>query len=175
MAWATNPGVSSVFFYLERWTTDGLPFDGSNGWRSNIEYWIRIDTNNDGGYFGDEDRLITIVYKPQAGDSKVDVEVRSPDGKKKYADYEGDWGDSRPEGGLRVELGVAFSDLGISVGQTIRFYAVSIDHNRECDRIPNSGDIQWSPIPVLGYGLLGVATAVAIFVAWRREGKRVWK
>ena len=41
-----------------------------------------------------------------------------------------------------------------------------VESNQD-DRLPDSGDIQWSPASILGYALLGMLLGVTAIVFWR--------
>lgn len=116
-----------------------------------------------------------------------------------------DWGESLDEGAARVEFGVSFKVLGIGIGQTIRMYAASFasqsggsqsfgeegaveeeseavadlqDHQHlpwPDDRIPDSGDVQWSPVSILGYSILGVVMVGGIVSLWYFKGRHTWR
>jgi hypothetical protein len=43
------------------------------------------------------------------------------------------------------------------------------------DRIPDSGDVQWSPVPVLGYPLLAAVTVGGILGIWYFKGRHAWR
>lgn len=68
------------------------------------------------------------------------------------------WNGVPPKAGSQCEFNVSMDDLGMYPGQPIRMYAESIV--LPADRVPDHGDIQWSPIPIMPVWALG-----AIFVA----------
>jgi hypothetical protein len=43
------------------------------------------------------------------------------------------------------------------------------------DRIPDGGDVQWSPVPVLGYPLLAIVVVGGIFGIWYFKGRHAWR
>ncbi|MGQ9668248.1 MAG: hypothetical protein ACUVWB_13135, partial [Anaerolineae bacterium] len=114
-------------------------------------------------------------YSPNNNDSDVRVQVRTPAGSV-INSYGGDWGESRAEGGRRAEIMVSFSDLGIDVGQTVSMVAGAAQSGNlpNVDLAPDSGSITWSPIPVLGWPLLGLLMAAFIALTWYRKGRFVW-
>lgn len=162
--WATQPGVSAIYLMFER--------DSANG---PVYFFLLVDTNNNGSYNDDVDRWVFVYYSPRPNASEVSVQVRTPVGSV-INSYSGDWGESRDEGARRAELMVTFSDLGIDVGQTISMVAGAAQSGNlsNVDRAPDSGSITWSPIPVLGWPLLGLLVAAFIAVTWYRRGRYVW-
>ena len=38
LRWGVNPGESNLYFFIERYTKDGLEFDGSNGQTASVSY-----------------------------------------------------------------------------------------------------------------------------------------
>lgn len=162
--WATQPGVSIIYFMFERNTANGP-----------VYFTVLIDTNNNGSYNDSVDRWIFTFYSPTPNASEVSVQVRTPSGTV-INSYGGDWGESRAEGGRRAEFMVTFADLGIDVGQTISMYAGTAQNNNlpNLDVAPDSGSITWSPIPVLGWPLLGLLMAAFIGWTWYRRGRFVW-
>ncbi|MGC8826710.1 MAG: hypothetical protein ACP5TV_06880 [Anaerolineae bacterium] len=164
VCWATQPGVSIIYFMFER--------DSANG---PVYFTLLVDANNNGGYHDDVDRWVFAFYSPTSRDSEVSVQVRTPGGTVLNS-YGGDWGESRAEGGRRAEAMVSFADLGIDVGQTISMIAGAAQNNNlpNIDTAPDSGSITWSPIPVLGWPLLGLMVAGFIAWTWYRRGRYVW-
>lgn len=179
--WANNIDEEINFHMLERYTTDGQPFDGSNAQNFPVRYIVYIDTNNNGNYSESGDRRAVVTYVPINNSSFVNVKIYPGDSFHKIANSGwNDWGDSRSEGGLRVEFPLDWNDLDIQFGGVIRMYAVSFNgfsfSPQVKDRVPDgNADIQWSPASVLGPWLLGAASVVGIAVIWfisRR--RRLW-
>lgn len=165
-SWADNAGDSNTYFMVERRSSTSATW-----------YWLYIDTNNNGNFGESVDRLVKASYNP-ATTSDVDIYVYNGTGGSISTLSNQDWGQSDGEGGAKVEFRVSFSDLGISVGQTIRMYVES--HSTQTnttvqDRAPDSGDIQWSPVDILGYPLLGMAVIIVALLIWRCEGRLQWK
>ena len=57
--------------------------------------------------------------------------------------------------------------------------AVNVDNNSSritlpADRIPDKGDIQWSPVPLLGYPLLIVVVVSGVILIWYFKGRHLW-
>ncbi|MGQ9458038.1 MAG: 6-pyruvoyl-tetrahydropterin synthase-related protein [Anaerolineae bacterium] len=147
-SWGTNPGDSTAYFFFQR-AQEHEP--------RGVLYLLWVDTDNNGQYGEPQDRLVTVLYRPRNGNSVVLVVVLTGAGQVVNS-YEGDWGDSREEGGTRCEIGVSFADLGIGAGQAIRMFLQSApggQGNLISDRAPDAGDIQWSPVDALGHVLLG--------------------
>lgn len=179
--WANNIDEEINFHMLERHTTDGQPFNGSNGQTKKVEYIVYIDTNNNGNFLESADRRAVVSYHPKKNDSKVRVKIYPGDSKSKITDTGwNDWGDSREEGGLRVEFALDWNDLGIQFGGVIRMYAVAFKGGLSSpdveDRVPDgTADIQWSPASVLGPWLLGAASVAGIAVIWfLSRRRRLW-
>ncbi len=179
--WANNIDEEINFHMLERHTTDGQPYDGSNGQTGPVRYMVHVDTNNNGDFFEGDDRVIVVTYVPTSNSSLVNVKVYHGNSLIKISDSGwNDWGDSRNEGGLRVEFALDWTDLGIQFGGVIRMYAVSFGGLAIfpfiADRVPDgTADIQWSPASVLGPWLLGAASVAGIAIIWfisRR--RRLW-
>ena len=179
--WANNVDQEINFHMIKRHTTDGLPFDGTNGQKKAVKYILFVDVNNDGDYTDDADRLVEVRYHPKATEGKTRVKVRSPTSKRVISDLGNqDWGETVGEGGLRVEFAVDWDDLGFNFGGAIRFYAISFEGGRKSpkikDRIPDgAGDIQWSPASIFGPLMLTILFGVGVAAIWWFRGRRVWR
>ena len=161
MKWGVNPHEPFVYFLVERYTTDGLPFDETNGQAPSVRYRLQISKADIEAEDG-ESPTVTVTYLPKKNRSRVRVDIDDggeddeddwddeddEDGEDDEDDRDeddeddalGDWGDSREEGGLRVEFRVPFDALGVGRGDTIRF---SVE-TRPNDRLPDSGTIEWT-------------------------------
>jgi len=149
----TNPDDSNLYFMAGRWGGGAQP----------LRLRLKIDTDNNRVFTEPQDRILDIRYQPSKEASQVDVEMLDGNGLfLAPVIYSADWGDSANEGGLRVEWGIAFAQLGISPQQAIRMVLESADGNDFSDQIPNSGDIQWSPASALGIPLLAVLLIAGI-------------
>ncbi|MCH8102897.1 MAG: LPXTG cell wall anchor domain-containing protein [Chloroflexi bacterium] len=172
--WANDVNGTTVFWQVERYGSDGLPFgelDLTNEQTKKVKYTVFIDANNNGDFDDNIDRHVRVSYDPGPSDSKVTVDVRPAQG----GNWENiaknqDYGDSEGEGGHRVEFAVSWSDLGISFGQPIRMI---VESDRD-DRLPNTGDIQWSPASILGLPVLIVLFLAGVIVIWWFKGRHVW-
>lgn len=179
--WANNIDEEINYHMLERHTTDRLPYDGTNGQNGLVRYLVYIDTNNNGDYSEGEDRRVIVTYVPTPSRSLVNVKIYPGDSFSKISNSGwNDWGDSRNDGGLRVEFPLDWDDLDIQFGGVIRMYAVSFDGLGPFpiirDRVPDgNADIQWSPASVLGPWLLGAAGIFGIFAIWYiSRRRRLW-
>lgn len=184
--WANNRDVEVNFWMIERHVNSPHPNydeedeedeDDDNAWRSwadehgfsadthghQVKYTIYIDMDNDGDFSETDDRRVMVDYLPSIGDSSVQVRVKAGHGGHTIFFDSGDWGESIAEGGRRVELEVPFEHLGLTGGQVIRMYVES----EWDDRLPDSGDIQWSPASVLGYAVLAILLGASAIVFWR--------
>lgn len=176
--WGTNPGVSTLYFMVQRDYPGGLG-------NQPVYYRIFINTDCDGSYTETSDRYLIISYDPTPSAGPTTVEVFPGNGGSRIAIYAGNWGDPRgdpPTGGTRTEFGVPFSDLGINPNQQICFYLGSYQNYTDArdgddpnDRVPASGDINDNPVPALGYPLLALVVIGAIIVVWRRRGRSSWR
>ena len=164
--WADNEGGSYLYWRVDRITAN-----------KGVTYIVYVDTNNNGVFTENVDREVVVDYDPQPSSSVVDVTVR-------FADTDGtisqllnqDWGEDDAEAGRFVEFRASFADLGIVANQTIRFYLESFNLKKTNlqDRAPDAGDIQYSPVNILGYPLLGALVALGTLLIWRFRGRCAW-
>lgn len=84
--------------------------------------------------------------------------------------FPANWGGALPRGGTQCEFYATMNDLGMYPAQPIRMYAESVV--LPPDRVPNNGDIQWSPIPIMPTWALAAlfvaGLAAAIIIIKRR-------
>ena len=159
---ATNPGVSTLFFMLER-----LPSD------QQIIIWQSFDMNNNGIFNEPTDRLVKVTYDPKNNNSKVDVTVYT--GTNQFIAQIAnnvDYGESEREGGEKVEWVVPMGLLGMTPGQTINIGLTVDPEENENGAISDVLDtpVQWSPASALGWGLLGaILLAAVIWMARLRQ------
>lgn len=177
--WANNIDGEVNYQMIERRTTDEKPFDGSNGQSKSSNYILYVDTNNDGDVTDSDDRHVQVTYSPKNHTGKVRVKVYSATSSTKISDTGWkDTGESRTEGGLRFEFAVDWDDLGIDFGEVIRMHLIEYEGSKNNpdvdDRLPNTGDIQWSPASILGPWLLAGAMILGILVIWQLKGRRLW-
>ena len=155
----TNPGGATLYFMAERW-------GGGDQW---VYYDLLLDTNQD-GY---AEWIVEVYYDPRRNNSRVDVVLYDGYGNwVQTIDTNVDWGESRREGGFKVEWGVPIDVLGITPGQTIDMQLWS--------RIWNTSYISdwsqivtWSPANALGIGLLAILllSGVLWFTYLKRKQK----
>ncbi len=170
--WANNGRAEVNYWMIERYPVgdekEDNEEDGDGRQPKKVKYTIYIDTDNNGIFTEEEDRRVMVDYKPRNNSSDVRVRVKRGSGGMTVSSTKGDWGESGAEGGQRVEFQVSWDDLGITRGDVIRMYAES---NRN-DRIPDSGDIQWSSATVLGYWILGILLTGSALTFWYIRGTR---
>jgi len=176
--WANNLNEEINYHMIKRHTTDGAPFDGDNGQDDAGRFILFIDGNDNGVFTDSNDRYVEIRHEPENG-GRVKVKVRMADNNSVISDSGwNDWGETEGEGGLRLEFALDWEDLGIDLGDVIRMYLISykskVGDPDEKDRLPDSGDIQWSPASILGPVMLGLVTGFGILVIWWYRGRRTW-
>lgn len=179
--WTNNIPEEINYHMIERYTKNGQPFNGNNGQTGPVRYILYVDTNNNGSFADAGDRRAVITYAPARNRSFVNVKVFPANSSQKISDSGWqDWGDSRDEGGLRVEFPLDWNNLDIEFGAVIRMYAISFtglsSSPSTADRIPDgNADIQWSPASVLGPWLLGIASVGGMIALWYiSRRKRLW-
>jgi hypothetical protein len=166
--WGTNPSEDYIYWMAQRAvTSSGNP---------RAYFFVFLDANNNGTYTDAADRMVQAVYDPQQNSSNVVVTVFSGGGQQ-ISQSSGDWGESVQGGGARCEWRVSFADLGIDARQTISMYAGASPNDQpgNVDRVPDSGSITWTPIPILDYTWLIILVAVVIGVIWYVRGRFVWR
>lgn len=165
----------------------GISEGKGNKDKKQVHYTIFVDLDNDGRFSEAHDAAIYADYYPKY-DGLTLVSVFSPGGQQFYS---GMWGDSDQEGGRRCEWQVPFSYLGIQPGQAIRMVLFAQDkrtdwlrpdpiseyedlvRRREADRVPDRGDLQWSPISTLGeYGWVALVGAGVVIPLVLKRRKR---
>ena len=150
--WANNPGEETMYMMIERYTEDGLAYNGKNAPSGTLWARIYFDINNNGVYSEKMDRRAELRHSPSG---RVNIDIYDGTGKKIWSD-DGFWGDK--DANLRAEFYLPFDKLGITVGQGISFY-VEASHSasfKDIDRVPDQGDIMHMPIPFLGQKLFYV-------------------
>jgi hypothetical protein len=166
--WGTNPNENYIYWMAQR-----APMSSGN---PKVYFFVFVDANNNGVYTDAADRMVQVMYDPQQNSSNVVVTVFDGTGQQ-ISQISGDWGESVQEGGTRCEWRVSFADLGIDAHQTISMYAGASPNSdsSNIDRVPDSGSITWTPIPILDYPWLIVIIAVAIGAIWYARGRFVWR
>lgn len=147
---------------------------------ANIRHTLWIDTNNNGTFSDPVDAQVQVDYHPTGN-----VTVAVLRGGQPVDYYTGPWGEKAADGASRCEWFVSLASLGIVWGQVIRLVLTTTVHSMvpspstydnhmalvasgHSDRVPNTGDLQWAPIPALAiWGNLAVV-AFAGFLAYRQ-------
>ncbi len=151
--WANNPEDETAYWMIER----------STGQIESAEYSVHLDMNDNGEFTDAVDRIVEVSYAPESSKSRVETQVRQADNSELISvDKISAWGETTAEGSSRVEFGVPYSDLGFSFGAVFRMYVES----GSGDRAPDTGDVQWSAIPILGYLGVGAALLVGGVAIW---------
>lgn len=190
--WGFNKGEGQIFFSVVRYEDEKPPNGNQN---HKISGKIHFDINDNGDYKDPVDKTGYFQYNPNSGKVRTRLYRNDPHDDSPIWQEEGFWGDSQGNG-LQFELFYPFQELGIIINQPIRFYATTTFskndnpdsdddwvledefrdeklYKHDFDLIPNEGDIQVNPVPVLGYPLLiGViiigVTAGAVVIRKRR-------
>lgn len=152
--WGTNRNERKLYFLLERFD----PPDRS----SPLICRLFFDINNNGHYEDLVDKFVEVTYYPghgKPGEVKVDIYRVAGD---LIASSTGLWGESAGAGGRRLEFSVSMDKLYISPPQVVRFYVAVAGLNG--DRMPDGGDIQWAPFPVIN--IKNRLILVAGFLFW---------
>lgn len=163
--WANNPDDEIAYWMIER----------PPGQDERARYSVHLDMNDNGEFTDSVDRIVEVRYVPGLFRSWVLTKVRQADNNQLISlDRKWDWGETTAEGSSRVEFGVPYSDLGFSFGSVFRMYVES----SYGDRAPDTGDVQWTAIPILGFLGVGVALLVGGVAIWwfglrKHEGKEV--
>lgn len=162
--WAADTGEKRLYFMIEREGT------GENPDPFPLTYRINFDLSDNGHYDNGNDRYVTISYHPFAN-GIVTVQVYKANNDKLIETYSGDWGEWGADGGRRCEFYVSMDTLKLNPAQPLRMYVES--YQVKPDRIPDVGDIQWSPIPILGKaGLAAAGTAVLALLCYNLVKRR---
>lgn len=166
--WGNNPDDEHIYWMMER--------SSPGGGNAKAYYFVFVDANNNGSYTDGADRLIRVFYDPKKNSGDVKVTVYDGGGTQ-INQYGGDWGQTSDEGGSKAEWRVSFADLGIDAHQAVSMYAGASQNAdpQGMDRLPDEGDITWTPIPVLGWPWLILVVAVVIGVVWFTRGRWRWK
>jgi hypothetical protein len=178
--WANNLNEEVNYHMIKRHTDDNAcgPFDGDNEQEKDGKFILFVDTNNDGVFTGSVDRKVEIKHEPD-NNGRVKLKVRQADNDDVISDSGwNNWGETEGEGGLRLEFALSWDDLGISLGDVIRMYVISykgkVGDPDLKDRLPDSGDVQWSPASIFGPVLLAIITGFGILVIWWFRGRKTW-
>ncbi len=152
LSWATNDNDKRLYFMIERHP----PEPGSLG----TELCLFFDLNSNGRYDDKADKYAKILYRPlDLHRGEVKVYLYSMGGELK-GNYSGYWGEGSGSAS-RLELAIPMEDLQAYPAQSLRFYLADI--NGEGDRLPDQGDIQWSPFPTVSKSRSAIAL---LFLLW---------
>ncbi|MEN6351460.1 MAG: exosortase family protein XrtG [Syntrophomonas sp.] len=151
--WATNENDTHLYFMVERYS-----FDPAS---SPLDCKIFFDINGNGRYTDRIDKYAAVSYRPQnqdRGDVYVYLYTIAGDLKGKY---NGIWGEGTGAGANRFEFSIPMEDLQLYPGQAMRFYVC--DASGHFDRLPDKGDNQWAPFPLVHKSPSAIALA---FIIW---------
>lgn len=166
--WADNSNEDFAYWRVDRPTCSN----------KDVTYVVYVDTNNNGTFTENVDREVVVDYDGLAASSDVGVTVRFADTDATISQLLAqDLGESDAEGARSVEFRASFADLGIVANQTIRMYVESFRYQapQSKDLAPDTGDIQWSPVNVLGYATLAALGLIGIGLVWWFRGRRIWQ
>ena len=156
---ATNPNDPIAYFMVERKPSN-----------MSVEIWLRVDVNNDGSYQSSQDRAIRIQYKPQGNHDSTTIDLFNGTNQFLKNLPNVGWGESNQDGGAKIEIGILFTDLGISVGQPLRLFFQSTQGAEPSD---NTLEAQWSPADGLGLPILaGLLASAALWMSVQRRRSR---
>ncbi|HBV96879.1 MAG: hypothetical protein JL50_15140 [Peptococcaceae bacterium BICA1-7] len=142
--YGTNDGDSNLYFMIQRYSP-------SNEISSAI-YKIYFDTNDNEVYSDSVDKYAIVSYVPISNNRGMVIVGLYRSGGMLINIYTGFWGEGT-RFSERCEFKISMDNLGIIPHQPIRFYVTSFGNPQ--DRLPDSGDIQWAPVP--SSGKLGLA------------------
>jgi len=162
--WTMGAGEDSVYFMFERTSANGP-----------VHFAVDIDCNNNGSFGDAEDRRVIAFYQPANNEGPVFVSVQNGQGGS-ITGFSGNWGETKRQGGSRAELGVSFADLGIDGHLPVNMVAMAGQNAGlgNTDSSPDGGTITWTPIPVLGWVILGAGMLAIIGIVWYRRGRFTW-
>ncbi|MEW6065535.1 MAG: hypothetical protein AB1538_10275 [Bacillota bacterium] len=152
LSWGTTENEKQLYFMIERHPVTGKP-------TGTLQFRMFFDINANGSYKDSIDKFTEITFNPGESSGEVDIRLYSVTGKF-LSDYRGEWGDGLREGGTRFEFAIPMEDLNVYPSQPVNFYLTGI--GSAGDRLPDYGDIMWTPFPVMVKNKLSL-TAVSIF------------
>ncbi len=152
--WGTNRNERNLYFLIERFVPQKATAE--------FDCLLYFDINNNGHYEDRIDKFVEVRYTPEkTRPGLVRVEIYTTAGDLIRA-YSGPWGETAEKGGRRFEFSVPMADLYISPPQVVRFYAAV--PGLTGDRLPDRGDNQWTPFPVMSVQHRWYMAAA--FMAW---------
>lgn len=153
ISWGTNENDSNIYFMLERTRPDPMT--------APLECKLFFDINGNGKYTNQVDKYATISYYPRNQDrGDVYISLYAVTGEL-LGKYNGSWGEGTSDGASRFEFSIPMEVLMLYPGQAMRFYLN--DAGGRDDRLPNQGDIQWAPFPLVRKSPSSIALA---FLFW---------
>lgn len=156
ISWATNENDEHLYFMIERY----LPGPSDK----KMECRLFFDINNNGKYDDHADKYAEIFYRPadfQKGE--VSVYLYSVGGNPK-GKYLGRWGETPNSNTSRLEFAIPMKHLEVYPAQFLRFYLTDI--SMQDDRLPDEGDIQWAPFPVVTKSRVAIASLFLVWLAF---------
>ena len=197
--WGNNPNEDRLYFMIHRYEPDD-----ELGEKGEVYYSLFVDSNNNGRMDDPDDRVVDITFEPDESGGHGEhgeqglVTVDVWRGNVRVGGRQGYWGERADEGGRRAEFYVTFNEIGTGPGHVIRMVLFATDKNhhsegsfghrfgatfdewndmvekRWADRLPDTGDLQWSPIPTLPLWADGILVlfATALVAAGRRQAGR---
>ncbi|MCL4441260.1 MAG: exosortase family protein XrtG [Firmicutes bacterium] len=154
--WGTNENEQRLYFMIEIYEPAN-PRDG-------MTCRLYVDVNGNGGYEDSTDKFAELVYNPEgeeAGEVLIKLYTVSGDF---LAEYGGNWGEGAGDGGRRFEFYIPMAEMDIYPAQPIRFYLSGIG-GAGVDRLPDRGDNQWMPFPVVVKDTVMIAVASVFWLA----------
>lgn len=163
--WDTNENEERLYFMVERHN----PADADAG----LTCRLYFDINNNGIYEDSVDRYAEVVYRPGDVNGEVEVALYAVSGSV-LSNYRGRWGEGTWDGSSRFEFYIPMDVLNIYPAQPVRFYLSG--NGIGSDRLPDQGDNQWSPFPVVVKSKIAIAVAALLWlpavIILRRH--RIW-
>lgn len=151
--WATNENDSCLYFMIARYSAEPAS--------SPLDCRIFFDINGNGKYTDRIDKYAEITYRPRNQDrGDVNVSLYTVAGELK-GKYSGIWGEGIKPGANRFEFSIPMEELQLYPGQAMRIYLG--DTSGHFDRLPDKGDIQWAPFPLVRKSPSAIALA---FIIW---------
>lgn len=155
LSWATNKNDPQLYFMIER----NIDFTKA----TEMVCRLFFDINNNGRYQDPVDKYAELLYKPGVQEAgEVTVRLYSIDGELREI-YSGRWGEKIDEGASRFEFAIPMEDLRVFPAQPIRFYLSDVTGN--FDRLPDYGDNQWAPFPIVIHSRVSIILVCLIWLA----------
>ncbi len=154
LSWATNENDSRIYFMMERYMPKPT--------NMKMDCRLFFDINGNGSYRNEIDKYAQITYQPYSqGWGDVSVYLYSVSGELQ-GKYTGKWGAGSKADMSSLEFAIPMEDLQAYTGQPMRFYLSDVSSN--FDRLPNHGDIQWAPFPIVAKSRSSIAIVCLIWL-----------